>query len=187
MPRLPPKKKTLFFFFPRSGQVFEVGLGRLHQEVSDLRQRLFELEFKLKQGQQSWESILNSFNAVKDRVNVVFKSLSEEYLPEMHDRVLVPMVLTTLHSEHLQTITEKRMDNFTHDGVPEILRTKLAPNLEEHDAELSASALSLGLPKRELERLKDQVDRVLNSVVERPEIEEVGGKKGALSGEGIVV
>jgi len=49
------------------------------------------------------------------RVNTLLKYIASERLPKLHNRLVLPQRLTADLDEHLQAVTEDRLQRFTHD------------------------------------------------------------------------
>eukprot|EP00730_Choanoeca_flexa_P013305 TRINITY_DN5179_c0_g1_i2.p2 TRINITY_DN5179_c0_g1~~TRINITY_DN5179_c0_g1_i2.p2 ORF type:complete len:191 (+),score=46.12 TRINITY_DN5179_c0_g1_i2:1720-2292(+) len=116
-----------------------VALDQLIENLDSIRQSLYFFSHELHQrgpyGLQ-WNDMLTQFGLIQGRINTLLKYIASDRLPKLHNRLIIPQRFTAELDEHLQTVTQNRLTNFTHDDAPLYLRTKLVPELEQVDDEL---------------------------------------------------
>eukprot|EP00045_Choanoeca_perplexa_P001659 m.21107 g.21107 ORF g.21107 m.21107 type:complete len:190 (+) comp11096_c0_seq1:66-635(+) len=120
-----------------------VALDQLIDNVDSVRQALYIFTSNLQKNPlPQWDQVLSHFGEIQGRINALLKYVASDRLPKLHNRLVLPQRLTADLDEHLQAVTENRLQRFTHDDAPLYLRTKLVPELEEIDSELEQAAES---------------------------------------------
>ncbi len=114
-------------------------------------------------------SVLDNFALLSGQLNTINKVLKNEKTPSYRSQVIIPLLLSPDRDEELvvsgfteslclwqrnwlfkmlllllQKITEQRVPVFSHEIVPDHLRTKPDPEVEEQEKHLSAEAARIG-------------------------------------------
>lgn len=115
-------------------------------------------------------SVLDNFALLSGQLNTINKLLKNEKTPSFRSQVIIPLLLSPdrdddlavrgLLSKHVvknmillyllcvfvsfQKLTEQRVPVFSHEIVPDYLRTKPDPEVEEQEKQLSAEAVRIG-------------------------------------------
>lgn len=71
------------------------------------------------------------------------KILSHDKAPSLRNLTVLPLRLNPEKDEELLRLTEGRIPTFAHDSVPDYLRTKLEPQVEQKMMQLEAKAANL--------------------------------------------
>lgn len=116
-------------------------------------------------------SVLDNFALLSGQLNTINKLLRNEKTPSFRNQVIIPLVLSPDRDEDLavsttadntfpllkkevvslsclftcsQKLTEQRVPVFSHEIVPDYLRTKPDPEVEEQEKTLSTEAARIG-------------------------------------------
>lgn len=114
-------------------------------------------------------SVLDNFALLSGQLNTINKVLKNEKTPSYRSQVIIPLLLSPDRDEELvvsvfteslclwrcnwlfkmllllfQKLTEQRVPVFSHEIVPDHLRTKPDPEVEEQEKHLSAEAARIG-------------------------------------------
>lgn len=119
-------------------------------------------------------SVLDNFALLSGQLNTINKLLKNEKTPSFRNQVIIPLLLSPDRDEDLavsiravkwhvcfskmsffkvvsclllvppQKLTEQRVPVFSHEIVPDYLRTKPDPEVEEQEKQLSAEAARIG-------------------------------------------
>lgn len=119
---------------------------------------------------ESRPSVLDNFALLSGQLNTINKVLKNEKTPSYRSQVIIPLLLSPDRDEELlvsvftdslwwwhrnwvfkvrafllwQRLTEQRVPVFSHEIVPDHLRTKPDPEVEEQEKHLSAEAARIG-------------------------------------------
>lgn len=110
------------------------------QRVVDIKGSLQELLVKIeREGEQGdWPSYLNSFSVISAQIYTLMKLLKNEKTPILRNYLTLPLQLNAESDEKLLVATEGRVPSFSHDFVPNMLRTKPEPDMEQKHQALEA-------------------------------------------------
>ncbi|QQP55074.1 Mediator of RNA polymerase II transcription subunit 8 [Caligus rogercresseyi] len=72
----------------------------------------------------NWESFLDSYALVSGQLNSFLKFVKQERTPVLKKYATLPLILSPDKDEDLLKLTESRVPSFSHDLVPDLLRTK---------------------------------------------------------------
>lgn len=117
-------------------------------------------------------SVLDNFALLSGQLNTINKLLKNEKTPSFRNQVIIPLLLSPDRDEDLavsvkapdwrvceqslwpvhsplllvppQKLTEQRVPVFSHEIVPDYLRTKPDPEVEEQEKQLSVEAARIG-------------------------------------------
>ncbi|XP_038572722.1 mediator of RNA polymerase II transcription subunit 8-like isoform X1 [Micropterus salmoides] len=95
-------------------------------------------------GQILKPSVLDNFALLSGQLNTINKLLKNEKTPSFRNQVIIPLLLSPDRDEDLAKLTEQRVPVFSHEIVPDYLRTKPDPEVEEQEKQLSADAARIG-------------------------------------------
>eukprot|EP00731_Ephydatia_muelleri_P018049 Em0011g89a len=85
---------------------------------------------KMEIEQLTWPSVLESFAALSGQMSTVMKQLANEKTPPLHNRLFLPLQVSSDRDAELEKTTEGRVPILHHEIVPHYLRTKLDLDLE---------------------------------------------------------
>lgn len=115
-------------------------------------------------------NVLDNFGLLSGQLNTINKMLKNEKTPSFRSQVIIPLVLSQKPDDDLtvsafsplsscvfgflplnslvihprQVLTEQRVPVFSHEIVPDYLRTKPDPEVEEQEKQLSTEAARIG-------------------------------------------
>uniref|UniRef100_A0A2K5MPU7 Mediator of RNA polymerase II transcription subunit 8 n=1 Tax=Cercocebus atys TaxID=9531 RepID=A0A2K5MPU7_CERAT len=120
---------NLFLLVQREEKQLEASLDALLSQVADLKNSLGSFICKLENeyGRLTWPSVLDSFALLSGQLNTLNKVLKHEKTPLFRNQVIIPLVLSPDRDEDLMRQTEGRVPVFSHEVVPDHLRTKPDP------------------------------------------------------------
>ncbi|XP_036427340.1 mediator of RNA polymerase II transcription subunit 8 [Colossoma macropomum] len=130
----------------REEKQLEASLESLISRVAHLKNSLQSFIYKLENeyDRLSWPSVLDNFALLSGQLNTVNKLLRNEKTPSYRNQVIIPLLLSPDRDEELAKLTEQRVPVFSHEIVPDHLRTKPDPEVEEQEKQLSAEAARIG-------------------------------------------
>ncbi|XP_013407255.1 mediator of RNA polymerase II transcription subunit 8-B [Lingula anatina] len=114
------------------------------QRVQDLKGSLSALLVKLEtEYTLNWPSVLDSFALLSGQISSLNKLLKHEKTPLLRNYVLLPLLLSPDRDADLEKLTEGRVLAFNHEVVPDYLRTKPEPDVEERQQHISKQASNM--------------------------------------------
>ncbi|XP_042613494.1 mediator of RNA polymerase II transcription subunit 8-like [Cyprinus carpio] len=130
----------------REEKQLEASLESLHARVAHLKGSLqsFIVKLETEHDRLTWPSVLDNFALLSGQLNTINKVLKNEKTPSYRSQVIIPLLLSPDRDEELLRLTEQRVPVFSHEIVPDHLRTKPDPEVEEQEKHLSAEAARIG-------------------------------------------
>uniref|UniRef100_A0A9J7ZGM9 Mediator of RNA polymerase II transcription subunit 8 n=1 Tax=Cyprinus carpio carpio TaxID=630221 RepID=A0A9J7ZGM9_CYPCA len=130
----------------REEKQLEASLESLHARVAHLKGSLqsFIVKLETEHDRLTWPSVLDNFALLSGQLNTINKVLKNEKTPSYRSQVIIPLLLSPDRDEELLKLTEQRVPVFSHEIVPDHLRTKPDPEVEEQEKHLSAEAARIG-------------------------------------------
>ncbi|XP_045592274.2 mediator of RNA polymerase II transcription subunit 8 isoform X2 [Procambarus clarkii] len=124
----------------REERALDIALDAILQRVIDIKNSLQELLVKVeREGEQAdWPSYLNSFSVISAQIYTLMKLLKNDKTPILRNYLTLPLQLNAESDEKLIMATEGRVPSFSHDFVPNMLRTKPEPDVEQRHLALEA-------------------------------------------------
>uniref|UniRef100_A0A2P2I2C1 Mediator of RNA polymerase II transcription subunit 8 n=2 Tax=Hirondellea gigas TaxID=1518452 RepID=A0A2P2I2C1_9CRUS len=116
----------------REERVLEVAIDAVQQRVVELKQSLLQLLQMLEQEGDSadWPHYLQQYSVISAQMFTLLKVLRNEKTPALRNYLTLPLQLNAEPDDTLLRSTENRVPAFSHDFVPNLLRTKPDPDLE---------------------------------------------------------
>lgn len=111
------------------------------EKVRDLKQSLSGFFYEYEHGQLSWTTVLDQMNVLSSQVANLRTSV-RVVLPLLRTHSIVPMCLSPDNDPVVEQLTERRLSLFDHDFMPQLLRTKNQPEIEERERQLTANPSS---------------------------------------------
>eukprot|EP00096_Caligus_rogercresseyi_P014841 TRINITY_DN7321_c0_g1_i1.p1 TRINITY_DN7321_c0_g1~~TRINITY_DN7321_c0_g1_i1.p1 ORF type:complete len:249 (+),score=100.52 TRINITY_DN7321_c0_g1_i1:70-816(+) len=93
----------------------------------------------------NWESFLDSYALVSGQLNSFLKFVKQERTPVLKKYATLPLILSPDKDEDLLKLTESRVPSFSHDLVPDLLRTKPDPEVESKHSGFESRANSIAV------------------------------------------
>ncbi|XP_035621115.1 mediator of RNA polymerase II transcription subunit 8-like isoform X1 [Oncorhynchus keta] len=138
-----------FFFVSvkqREEKLLDASVESLISRVAHLKNALHSFIYKLENEYErlTWPSVLDNFALLSGQLNTINKLLRNEKTPSFRQQIIIPLLLSPDRDEELAKLTEQRVPVFSHEIVPDHLRTKPDPEVEEQEKQLSAEAARIG-------------------------------------------
>uniref|UniRef100_A0A8C5PY11 Mediator of RNA polymerase II transcription subunit 8 n=1 Tax=Leptobrachium leishanense TaxID=445787 RepID=A0A8C5PY11_9ANUR len=129
----------------REEKQLEACLDALIVQVSNIKNSLVNFIYKLENEYErlTWPSVLDNFALISGQLNTLNKVLKNDKTPLLKNQVIIPLLLSPDRDEAIMRLTEGRVPVFSHEVVPDHLRTKPDPDVEEIEKQLSAEAARL--------------------------------------------
>ncbi|BFY99670.1 hypothetical protein BsWGS_02710 [Bradybaena similaris] len=123
----------------------DIALDDLIQRVRELKQSISSFIYKLENDYQniSWPNMMEHFGVLSSGLSTIKRLLKTEKMPLLRNYALFPILLSPDRDPHLEKLTEGRVLAFNHEVVPDYLRTKPEPEVEEKVQMLSSKAASI--------------------------------------------
>ncbi|KAA0713288.1 Mediator of RNA polymerase II transcription subunit 8 [Triplophysa tibetana] len=130
----------------REEKQLDASVESLVTRVAHLKGSLQSFIYKLENEYErlSWPSVLDNFALLSGQLNTINKLLRNEKTPSYKSLVIIPLLLSPDRDEELAKLTEQRVPVFSHEIVPDHLRTKPDPEVEEQEKQLSVEAARIG-------------------------------------------
>ncbi|KAI3369105.1 hypothetical protein L3Q82_026067 [Scortum barcoo] len=130
----------------REEKQLEASVESLISRVAHVKNALHSFIYKLENEYErlTWPSVLDNFALLSGQLNTINKLLKNEKTPSFRNQVIIPLLLSPDRDEDLAKLTEQRVPVFSHEIVPDYLRTKPDPEVEEQEKQLSAEAARIG-------------------------------------------
>ncbi|PNI52650.1 MED8 isoform 1 [Pan troglodytes] len=163
----------------REEKQLEASLDALLSQVADLKNSLGSFICKLENeyGRLTWPSVLDNFALLSGQLNTLNKVLKHEKTPLFRNQVIIPLVLSPDRDEDLMRQTEGRVPVFSHEVVPDHLRTKPDPEVEEQEKQLTTDAARIGADaaQKQIQSLNKMCSNLLEKISKEERESESGG------------
>lgn len=115
----------------REAKQLEAATEALGGRLADLKSALGQLILKLETDPTlNWHSFLDSYALVSGQMNSLLKQMRHEKTPGLKKYITLPLLLSPDRDEELVKLSEHRVTTFSHDLIPDYLRTRPDPELE---------------------------------------------------------
>ncbi|XP_061540656.1 mediator of RNA polymerase II transcription subunit 8 [Phycodurus eques] len=130
----------------REEKQLEASLESLITQVAHIKNALHSFIFKLENEYErlTWPSVLDNFALLSGQLNTINKLLKNDKTPSFRNQLIIPLLLSQDRDDDLAKVTEQRVPVFSHEIVPDYLRTKPEPEVEEQEKQLSVEAARIG-------------------------------------------
>lgn len=114
----------------------------------------------------NWPDILDNFTSLCGQINTLMRYTRENRLQFIENRVVLPLHLSPDRDEELAKLTENRVHMVNHEMVPDYLRTKPDPEIEELEKSLQmrASTISPDVAVKQINAANRMVDHILEMI-----------------------
>lgn len=116
-------------------------LQQILDKVRDLKQSLANFFAEYEHGQPSWPTILDQMNVLSSQITTL-RTSTRSILPLLRVNSIIPMCLSPENDQIVEQLTERRLSIFNHDFMPQLLRTKNLPEIEERERLLTTNSTS---------------------------------------------
>lgn len=116
----------------REEKQLDISIEAIVTRLSELKNQLHSLLFKIEHENESlsWPTVLDNFALISGQFTAISKMLALDKAPPLRNLTVLPLLLSQDRDEELFQLTERRISTFSHDLVPDYLRTKLEPDIE---------------------------------------------------------
>ncbi|KAM4721773.1 mediator of RNA polymerase II transcription subunit 8 [Rhinophrynus dorsalis] len=163
----------------REEKQLEACLDALISQVSDIKNSLAGFIYKLENeyDRLTWPSVLDSFALLSGQLNTLNKVLKNEKTPLLKNQVIIPLLLSPDRDEEIMRLTEGRVPVFSHEVVPDHLRTKPDPEVEELEKQLSTDAARLTpeVAQKQVQSMNKMCTNLLEKIIKEERESEIGG------------
>lgn len=90
----------------------------------------------------TWPSVLDNYALLSSQMSSLFSLLRSEKMPNLQNYSIIPLRLGQDDDQFLNSITESRLMSLNHAIVPDYLRTKPDPDVEQIERQLTFEASS---------------------------------------------
>lgn len=120
---------------PREEKTFESSIDQLIDYVKAIKESLqvFINKIDHESGRLDWNEVLDSFSSVCSQMNTLMRFSRKNKTIFSGNKVILPLMLSLETDEDLIKLTEARVPVVNHEMVPNYLRTKPDPEVEENE------------------------------------------------------
>ncbi|XP_067002972.1 mediator of RNA polymerase II transcription subunit 8 isoform X2 [Anabrus simplex] len=128
----------------REEKQLDAALEAIIMRVNDLKNSIGSMLFKLEHEYETlnWPTFLDNFALMSGHLTALSKMLSHDKCPPLRSLTVLPLRLSPERDEELMRLTENRVSTFSHDLVPDYLRTKPEPEVEQKMFQMEHKAAS---------------------------------------------
>ncbi|XP_068725804.1 mediator of RNA polymerase II transcription subunit 8-like isoform X2 [Montipora capricornis] len=164
--------------------LLEVSLEAVSSRVQELKESIQAFLLKLEHEQMNWPSVLDNYALLSGQVNTLTKLLKNEKTPFFRNLVLLPLLVQQEADPDIQKASDGRIQAFNHEVVPDYLRTKFDPEIEESEQKLETIATNIPpeQAQKQIDTLNDlasTLDELIKNAREDWEGEQSAGLKPA--------
>ncbi|XP_077006100.1 mediator of RNA polymerase II transcription subunit 8 isoform X2 [Tamandua tetradactyla] len=158
----------------REEKQLEASLDALLSQAADLKNSLGSFIYKLENeyDRLTWPSVLDSFALLSGQLNTLNKVLKHEKTPLFRNQVIIPLLLSPDRDEDLMV-----RGGESHEVVPDHLRTKPDPEVEEQEKQLTTDAARIGADaaQKQIQSLNKMCSNLLDKISKEERESESGG------------
>lgn len=167
----------------REEKQLETSIESILLKLNEIKAQLVGILYKIDHERDSlqWPTFLDNFALLSGQFSAISKVLSHDKTPPIRNLTVLPLLLNPEREEELVKITEGRVPAFTHDLVPDYLRTKPEPDVEHKLLQLEhkAASLSYDAAQKQAATFNKVITHVLDIVSKaREEWESEAGSRG---------
>ncbi|XP_017460770.1 PREDICTED: mediator of RNA polymerase II transcription subunit 8 [Rhagoletis zephyria] len=152
----------------REEKQMEMTLDAILNRLNDLKISIGGMIQKLETEYEiiNWPTFLDNFAIISSHLTGLSKILAKEVCPPLRNRTVLPLMLSPERDESLVNLTQGRVPVFSHDIVPDYLRTKPDPITEQKmiQSEQKASNLTMETAMKQVTQYNKVVSHVLDMV-----------------------
>lgn len=147
---------------------FEITIDRLLEYTKNIKVSLLYFIARIEQDSESidWPQVLDSFTTICGQINTLMRFTRENRSQFIENRVVLPLLLSPDRDEELAKLTEGRVQLVNHEMVPDYLRTKPDPEIEEFEKNLQikASTITPDAAVKQINAMNKLVDNTINTI-----------------------
>ncbi|XP_014215990.1 mediator of RNA polymerase II transcription subunit 8 isoform X2 [Copidosoma floridanum] len=153
----------------REEKQLESALEAIIMRVNDLKTAIASMIIKLECEYETlnWPNFLDNFAIISGHLTSLSKILSHDKALNLKHYTVLPLHLSPEKDEELMRLTENRISTFAHDLVPDYLRTKPDPQVEQKLLTYEAKVNTLNFDQaNEFNKQVQQYNKVLGMVID---------------------
>ncbi|KRX62286.1 Coiled-coil domain-containing protein 47 [Trichinella sp. T9] len=139
-------------------------VGGIVQNIKSIQSSISEVLAKLQMVDQP--SLLNSFRVISSQFNSMLQLLRSDRASHFKNYVFLPIKLSVEVDADLEAATENRLHAWTHAVVPDYLRTKPDPQVEQKDQQISNQVQQRICNPESLQKQITAFNRCLNCILD---------------------
>ena len=147
---------------------FEVTINRLVDYAKGIKVSLLLLiqRIEAEGDNMDWPQVLDAFTNICGEINTLMRYTRENKSQFIENRVVLPLQLSPDRDEELVKLTEGRVHLVNHEMVPDYLRTKPDPEIEEleKNLQIKASTISPDVAVKQVNATNKLIDNILNTL-----------------------
>ena len=153
----------------REAKQMEAATEALGGRLTELKSSLGQLIFKLETDPTlNWHSFLDSYALISGQMNSLLRTMKHEKTPSLKRYITLPLLLSPDRDEELLKITEHRVQTFSHDLIPDYLRTRADPDIESRHAGLEQRAAGVAADQQQKQlTVMDKITRDTLKIIAR--------------------
>lgn len=170
----------------REEKQLELSIEAIVTRLNELKNQLHSLLFKIEHETDTitWPTVLDNFALISGQFTAISKVLALDKTPPLRNLTVLPLLLSQDKDEELFQLSERRIPTFSHDLVPDYLRTKPEPDIEMKIQQFQHKAS--GLAYETSQKQSTAFNKVLNHVLEivnksRDEWESEAGSRSGIA------
>lgn len=150
----------------REEKALEGAVEFLGSRATDIKNSISTFLVKLEQEQDTlnWPTTLDNFALISGQMNMLLKVVKNEKTPPLRNQIFLPLLLSPDRDEELAKLTENRVSVFSHEVVPDYLRTKPDPDVEAREQLLLQRSHQI-LPDTAQKQI-NSINKIANSVLD---------------------
>ncbi len=150
----------------RDEKQLDLSIEAIITKLNELKNQLYALLYKIEHEADSltWPTVLDNFALISAQFTAISKALSIDKTPPLRNFTVLPLLLSQERDEELLQLTERRIPTFSHDLVPDYLRTKPEPDIEMKIHQFLTKAN--GIAYETATKQSSAFNKVLNHVLE---------------------
>ncbi|XP_065221280.1 mediator of RNA polymerase II transcription subunit 8 [Planococcus citri] len=169
----------------REEKQIDISVEAIVTKLSDLKNQLHALLFKIEHENESltWPNILDNFLLISGQFTAISKMLAPDKTPPLRNLTVLPLLLSQDKDEELLQLTERRIPAFSHEIVPDYLRTKLDPDIDMKIQQFQNKAAQLANEpsQKQITAFTKVLNHVLDTINKsREEWESEAGSRGGI-------
>lgn len=155
----------------REDKILEAAMDVIISRCSDIKNSLAAFIFKLENEPNepvNWPTMLDNYVLISSQISNLMKVLRSDKTPPLRNRIFLPLLLNPERDEELVKLTENRVPTFNHEMVPNYLRTKPEPEIEEKERQLyqNKSATLMNSSADQLTKQITALNKIVSNMVE---------------------
>lgn len=145
-------------------KVLEQSVEALIGRCRDLRQEIEKFLGKIEHEHATltWPSVVDSFGCLSGQISSLFTLLRSEKIASLQNYPIIPLKLGQDEDPYLSSITDGRLISLNHAIVPDYLRTKPDPEVEQIERQQNIEANAYN--EHTVKTLNKQCDKILERI-----------------------